>query len=114
MNYYRHYHVAKGKTSHITFAGTFREGNFYVAAALCSRKDRFSRHIGRDIAEKRLVNCPTLVPKSSIYQHCVKLPYSVFKLPALEMAIASAPIYDFNINTLFEVALCQLFTGVPE
>lgn len=107
--YYRHFTIDNSvKISHITLAGTFVEDKFCVALAFCSRKDMFSRKVGRKLAEYRLHQQAVVIPKSEFYKYASKYYPSIFKTDKLESHINNTPLCNFNINFLFEAAFATL------
>lgn len=64
------YHSPHTESPRVTVVGEFIGNFLYVAVAMCSKKDRFSRKIGRTIAMGRL--------KKRIYRDVIDIPHYPF------------------------------------
>ena len=111
MTYYRHYHIDNPKISHITIAARFVDDEFHYNVSLCSKKDQFSRKLGRQLAEQRLDTEPMKLDNADVLLFTTMFAEPIFKLDVLKSIIAVSSIDAFSTETLFASALYKLSKG---
>ena len=106
MTHYRHFSLPNhSHLSHITVAGNIRDEVFYAGMSFCSKRDQFSRPIGRTLAEYRLKEDPLEVTKETVEKYLLKYYLPIFKKEVLHTIIEQTPLESFNINVLFEALI---------